>query len=106
MLNTSLDKDYPAKIRINNNYGFGLLVIVENIVTLINYLESGGLDGTAFNLASANHVAFVPSTCSVKKHRAAENFLVNAWQKHFISHLLVLLNDCGVRALFITILIQ
>lgn len=80
-----------------------MIFIVENIVTLINYLEGGGLDGndTAFHLASANHVLLVTSKCSVKKHRAAENFLINAWQKHFISHLLVLLNDCGVRSLLI-----
>lgn len=102
MVNTSLDKDYPAKIRINNHYGFGMLFIVENIMTLINFLDSG-LDGnnSTLHLASANHVVLVTSACSVRKHRATENFLIDAWQNHFISHLLVLLNDCGVRILHI-----
>lgn len=99
LLNTSLDKDYNAKIRINNDYGFGMLFFTENVVTLINYLNNTIMD-TAFHLASANHVVIVTSKCSDKKHRAAENFLISAWQEHFISHLLVLLNDCGVILTF------
>uniref|UniRef100_A0A336MYF5 CSON003021 protein n=1 Tax=Culicoides sonorensis TaxID=179676 RepID=A0A336MYF5_CULSO len=66
LINSSLDQEYPAKIRINDAYGFGMLYIVENIVTLINYLENTTLDrnDTAFHLASANHVVLVTSRCS------------------------------------------
>lgn len=69
-------------------------------MTLVNFLDSGGLNNTAIHLASANHVVLVTDNCSERKHWATENLLLDAWENHFISHLLVFLNDCGDFAFY------
>lgn len=99
-LNSSLDKNAKAKIRLSEEYASGIMFIVENFADLREFL------GTKYQtykklkeIKTANHIVLVTGVCDESRIIGAEFFLYNLWHVHTISHTIVLLNDCMVRIL-------
>lgn len=101
-LNSSLDRNATAKIRLSEEYGSGIMFMAENFGVLLEFLATKYQTFKKFKeVKTANHIALVTGACDESKLIAAERFLYDSWHIHKISHTIVLLNDCMVSQRFL-----
>lgn len=101
-LNSSLDRNATAKIRLSEEYGSGIMFMAENFGVLLEFLATKYQTFKKFKeVKTANHIALVTGACDESKLIAAERFLYDSWHIHKISHTIVLLNDCMVSQGFL-----
>lgn len=82
-----------ARIRINHEYGVGLVFITENLNILINFFRARMIDKQT--LIDSNTVTIVTSSCNPETFKLSEFFVKTSWFSFMVSHLIVLLNDCS-----------
>lgn len=94
-VNGSTDDDVTTKLRLDHEYGIGLVLIAETVENLMGFLVLN-LTNNERKISDSNIVAIVTGPCD-QLIGQAEFFVKNiCWHSHFVSHLILVLSHCLV----------